>query len=58
MATELAHTPAGQWPSNRALAGDERLAGSLSTRRRAVDRIVASARAMSNGGGHGDRDGA
>jgi hypothetical protein len=59
MATELAHTPQ-PWPAARKLADDERLSpfGSLATRRRAAGRVVIMARTMSNGGGHGDRDGA
>jgi hypothetical protein len=59
LATELAHTPQ-PWPSARSLADDERLSpfGSLATRRRAADRAVVLAKTMSNGGGHGDRDGA
>jgi hypothetical protein len=36
-------------PAARALAGDDRLTGSLSTRRRAADRILADARARMDG---------
>ena len=57
LALELAHS-GKPWPSARKVADDDRLTGSLSTRRRAAERILAGARSMSNGAGHDDRDGA